>query len=178
MNKQNLINLSKEFINNSRLNVITEKVAISDNVIGMKIYEFPLIGIGNADDNYFNLFKEDSVIGQHFMPPKKWLRQSKTVISLFLPFTDTVKIGNSKDIKWPSEEWLHARVEGEHFMKKLLAYLESELIKKGCNSTAPLLDKRYWTKTKASNQNSLSFTSNWSERHAAFVCGLGTFGLS
>jgi len=24
----------------------------------------------------------------------------------------------------------------------------------------------------------LSYTSTWSERHAAFVCGLGTFGLS
>jgi epoxyqueuosine reductase len=29
-----------------------------------------------------------------------------------------------------------------------------------------------------STQHTAKFTSNWSERHVAFVCGLGTFGLS
>ena len=51
----------------------------------------------------------------------------------------------------------------------------------------PSLDKRFWAKTRLNNsaqslddhnESTLSYTSNWSERHVAFVCGLGTFGLS
>lgn len=41
----------------------------------------------------------------------------------------------------------------------------------------------YWSENKlvdecSEDNNILNFTSNWSERHIAFVCGLGTFGLS
>ena len=45
----------------------------------------------------------------------------------------------------------------------------------------PALDERFWAKAgfnEGSPYSEVSFTSNWSERHVAFVCGLGTFGLS
>lgn len=172
MNKQGLIKAAEYFVENSEDNYITKEIAISGNVVGMKIYEAPIFAFGDAEDEYFTLLKQPSVIGEHFMSPKEWLPQAKTVISYFLPFTEAVKKGNSRDMLWPSDEWLHGRIEGQVFINKLCVHLKSELMDAGYNSLVPALDERFWCNIET------SFTSNWSERHVAFICGLGTFGLS
>lgn len=181
MNKQDLIKSAAYFADNSSYNYISESIAISENVAGMRIFEGPMLGFGSPDDQYFTTFKEPSVIGEHFMLPQEWLPGAKTVISFFLPFSNAVKKGNRRDKLWPSEEWLHGRIEGQTFVNKLCMHLQQELIEAGYNSLVPSLDKRFWAQTECkqdSPQPEVSFTSTWSERHAAFVCGLGTFGLS
>ena len=181
MNKQDLIKLASDFVETSEYNYISSAIAISKNVVGMKIFETPIFGISDSDDEYFTSFKEPSVIGKHFLLPKDWLPHSKSVISFFLPFSEVVKRGNDRDKLWPSEEWLHGRIEGQVFINKLCVYLKSQLIKSGYNSLVPALDERFWAKTELNNNSphpEASFTSTWSERHVAFVCGLGTFGLS
>ncbi len=75
------------------------------------------------------------------------------------------------------KEWLHGRIEGQAFINKLSMHLKSALINEGYDSIVPALDERFWSKNLG-DQHKAKFTSNWSERHAAFVCGLGTFGLS
>jgi len=187
MNREELIKIASCFVENSEDNIISKKIALSDTVVGMKIFDTPIFAFGGADDDYFKLLKDPSAIGKHFSLPEEWLPKAKTVISFFLPFTDVVKKGNIRDMSWPSEEWLHGRIEGQAFLNKLCQYLKSELINTGHDSIVPSLDKRFWAKT-GFNQNSphysndlkdnLSFTSNWSERHVAYACGLGTFGLS
>lgn len=186
MDKYDLIKMALSFVENSEENIITNKMALSKAVVGMKIFEAPIFAFGTADDEYFKLLKEPSAIGKHFLLPREWLPQSKTVISFFLPFTETVKRGNSRDMLWPSEEWLHGRIEGQTFLNSLCLHLKSELIDAGYNSLVPSLDERFWANNRTGNaspyfynngENTL-FTSNWSERHVAFVCGLGTFGLS
>ena len=187
MNKQDLIKMASDFVENSKDNIITKEIALSDNVVGMKIFDAPIFAFGAADDEYFKLLKNTSVIGKHFLLPQEWLPQSKTVISFFLPFSQAVKEGNRRNMAWPSEEWLHGRIEGQAFLKKLCQHLKSELINTGNSSLVPSLDKRFMAKGKLKssekesdnkNEINLQFTSNWSERHVAFVCGLGTFGLS
>lgn len=181
MNKQNLIKIASDFVENSEDNYITNEIAISENVVGMKIFEAPIFGFASIEDEYFKLLKEPSVIGEHFMLPKEWLPGSKTVISFFLPFSQAVKRGNDREKSWPSEEWLHGRIEGQAFINKLCIYLKSELINDGYNSLVPAFDERFWAQTAFNDDCThpeAAFTSNWSERHAAFVCGLGTFGLS
>lgn len=177
MNKQYLIKIASDFVENSKDNYIANEIAISENVVGMKIFEAPIFAFGASDDEYFTLLKKTPAIGKHFLIPKEWLPQSKTVISFFLPFSEAVKKGNRREKSWPSEEWLHARIEGQAFINKLCIYLKSELINAGYNSIVPALDERFWSKADSPNLE-VSFTSNWSERHVAFVCGLGTFGLS
>lgn len=185
MNKEELIRISSDFVNNSESNIITEEIAISKEVVGMKIFETPILGFAAAEDKYFRTLKEPSAIGEHFLLPNEWLPESKTVISFFLPFTEAVKKGNKKDMYWPSEEWLHGRIEGQAFLNKFLMHLKSILIDFGYSSIAPSLDERFWSKSGFKSEDNevdykrtLSFTSNWSERHIAFVCGIGTFGLS
>lgn len=187
MNKHNLVKMASYFVEKSEDNVITKNLALSETVIGMKIFDAPIFAFGATDDEYYKLLKQPSAIGEHFLLPQQWLPQSKTVISFFLPFTEAVKKGNRRDMLWPSEEWLHGRIEGQDFLNKLCQYLNSELNNAGYKSIVPSLDKRFWAKTGLNsssqafddnNETTLSFTSNWSERHVAFVCGLGTFGLS
>lgn len=169
------------FVENSEDNLITSQTALSETVVGLKMFEAPIFAFGAANDEYFRLLKEPNAIGQHFLLPQEWLPQAKTVISFFLPFTEAVKKSNRRDLSWPSEEWLHGRIEGQAFINKLCRYLSSELVNAGYESIVPSLDERFWTKTGQSGDNgetTETFTSNWSERHVAFVCGLGTFGLS
>jgi epoxyqueuosine reductase len=181
MDKMDLINSAASYIINSADNYISAQIAISERSAGMKIFDDPIFAFGAAEDEYFTLMKEPQAIGEHFMLPQDWLLQAKTVISFFLPFSEAVRIGNRTDRVWPSEEWLHGRIEGQSLLNKLCSHLQAELAQAGYKSVVPSQDERFWMKAKF-NSNSphpeASFTSNWSERHAAFVCGLGTFGLS
>jgi len=178
MDKQKLIEISSCFIEKSANNRITKQFALSEDLIGVKIFEAPIFAFGAADDPYFPLLKEPSAIGEHFLLPCEWLPQAKTVISFFLPFTEAIRKGNRKEMMWPSKEWLHGRIEGQTFLNELCQYLESKLIAAGYNSLVPSLDERFWSKAGLNDNSNVLFTSNWSERHVAYVCGLGTFGLS
>lgn len=169
MENQDLIKVAEDFVQNSEDNYISKDIAISQNLVGMKIFDTPILGFACPDDEYFNLLKSPSVIGEHFIHPKEWLEGSKTVISIFLPFSDSVRKGNIRDRTWPSEEWLHGRIEGQILVNKLSDHLNSKLLGSGYHSLVPTLDDRFSVG---------EFTSNWSERHIAFGCGLGTFGLS
>jgi len=177
MDKQYLIKTAEDFVEHSQDNYITKEIAISENVIGMNIFDAPIFAFGSVADEQFTLLKQPSVIGKHFMHPKEWLPQSKTVISYFLPFSESVKKGNRRNMSWPTEEWLHGRIEGQSLLNKLCIHLKSELMNAGYNSVVPTLDGRFWSNANHLNHEE-KFTSNWSERHVAFICGLGTFGLS
>jgi len=187
MKKQDLIKKASYFIDNSKDNYIKKEIALSGAVVGMKIFNDPIFAFGDAADKHFFSLKNSTAIGEHFKLPKEWLPKAITVISFFLPFTESVRNSNRKDKEWPSEGWLHARIEGQILLDKLCLYLNKELINCGYESIVPSLDERFWSKTgyqfdylkiDKQNKNLPSFTSNWSERHVAFVCGLGTFGLS
>jgi epoxyqueuosine reductase QueG len=60
-------------------------------------------------------------------------------------------------------------------INKLSQYLVEELRAEGYKAVAPSIDERFRGYSK---HNGLPFTSSWSERHVAFISGLGSFGLS
>ncbi len=169
MDKEKLKRSAESFVKNSEHNYIASETAISGTVAGMRIYDEPIFGFCSADDEFLVRLREPAAIGEHFQPPGGWLPEAKTVISFFLPFSEKVRKGNGSDMTWPSEEWLHGRIEGQAMLLKLCEQLKTELADAGYKSVVPAADARFWTK---------NFTSNWSERHIAFACGLGTFGLS
>lgn len=133
----------------------------------MRIYDSPLIAVAQAGDPYFEEFRKPGIVGPDFMPPEEWLPGAKSVISYFLPFTKEIRDSNCGPY-WPSEEWVSARIDGEAFNNALRAFLVSMLKKLGAQAAAPALEPRFKVTRRI---------SNWSERHAAFVAGLGTFGL-
>ncbi|WP_371362051.1 Epoxyqueuosine reductase [Sporomusa rhizae] len=181
MDKTTICTVAAQFVEASKYNYVAEEIAISPRVVGLKMFEEPLCAIGSATDRYFNELKKNTAIGEHFLLPQQWLPEAKTVISFFFPFTKEVKTTNNRDKVWPSDEWLHARIEGQEFINKFAIYIKSVLQDAGYKGVAPSLDERFWSKSafnSATVHPEASFTSNWSERHVAFVCGLGTFGLS
>ena len=179
--------LVMDFIQNPKRNYISEADALDESVVGLKLFDTPLIGYADAGDELFETFKTDTKITNgRFMPPKEWLHDANTVVSIFMPYSREIKSGNRRDMITPSNEWLHARYEGQKLIEELSRFLIDELTKRGYQCVAPDIDDRFksfmGTGTSGTVGNkgltNSDYGSNWSERHVAFVAGLGTFGLS
>jgi epoxyqueuosine reductase QueG len=186
MDKKMFTLLIEDFLRNSGLNVISADQALCRGMAGLEIFGDPLLGVAAAEDPAFRDLQEEGVVGPHFMLPDEWLSGAKSVISFFLPFTERVRMSNRAERDEPSPEWLHARIEGQACIDRLSHFLVEELRQAGHRAVAPSVDSRFRSCTAVNtvfldgNETPLpvSFTSNWSERHAAYVCGLGSFGLS
>jgi epoxyqueuosine reductase QueG len=181
MDKQYFEAALKDFINTAPGNFVQKDIALRPELAGMRIFDGPVFGYAAAEDPYFRDLKKPGVIGDHFILPEEWLPGAKTVISLFLPFTGEVKAANRADMSWPADEWLHARIEGQAFQNEICRYGAAELERAGFAVAVPMADSRFFPRTAPSPQDEKKqsfFTSNWSERHVAYACGLGTFGLS
>lgn len=74
---------------------------------------------------------------------------------------------------YPSERWVRTRHYGELFNVALRRSLVDSLAGAGILSVAPMLSPA-WSR---SSEGPFAPCSNWSERHAAYAAGLGTFGL-
>ena len=141
----------------------------------------PLVGFSRGDDPIYAQMKED--IGSFFLTPHEIFAKAfpsidagpgeLTVISWILPQAEPTKRDHRKETINPSERWARARKYGEEFNVKLRKQLVEMLTKAGYEAVAPA-DSPFWTQ-KISERYGLS--STWSERHAAFASGLGTFGL-
>ncbi|MCL2280121.1 MAG: 4Fe-4S binding protein [Oscillospiraceae bacterium] len=175
MNEKDVVILAEKFVNESPYNYIAQEVAIQPRYVGMRIYNTPIFAFGSVNDELYDKYKSDEVIGSHFLSPMEWLPTAKTVISFFLPYSEKINIANSENNQWPADEWLHGRYEGQQMLIELLNHIVKNLSDIGFLSIAPANDSRY----KVGNtEENIKFTSNWSERHIAYACGLGTFGLS
>jgi len=150
-----------EFVLNSSQNFI-------NNLEGTQLYDLPLIEVASASDMLWERLKESDAVGpQHFLP-QEWLSGAKSVISYFLPFTQRIRQSNWSE-GLPSVEWLYGRYEGEIFNNALRNFIVDLIKNEGSHAWAPGVDKRFAV---------INRRSNWSERHVAFVAGLGTFSLN
>lgn len=125
--------------------------------------------MADVHDPYFLEFTRPEVIGDVFRPPTDWLEGSSSVVSFFLPFSEAVRKSN-RGSGLPSAEWLHARFRGEDLNNNTKRFVVSLIQAEGYHAVAPTLDSKF--------VQTADFRSSWSERHVAFVAGLGTFGLS
>jgi epoxyqueuosine reductase len=163
MNKQFLIDKIDTFLKETELN------RFSANNKQFLLYGEPLVGIASADDPMFLKLKEDNVIGSHHFSPVEWFPGAKSVISYFLPFTSEVRMSNRIDKDCPSLEWLYGRIEGESLNNEVRKMLIKNIASSGGTAFVPGFNPEF----KIINRR-----SSWSERHAAYIAGLGTFSLS
>jgi hypothetical protein len=146
-----------------------------------KAWGDPIIGFSRGSDPLYETFKEH--IGAMHWTPGEIFRKAfpdrpadpddLTVISWILPKTFATKTDNRKETVYPSERWARARTFGEEINIKLRKHVVSLLQDAGFDAVAPVLFPEWSWQTSPV----YGFASNWSERHAAFVSGLGTFGL-
>ena len=150
----------------------------TDEYVGMRFYMPPLLAIGAAGDAGFAKLKDPSVVGEHQKMPEDWLPEAKTVISLFLPFSDRVIESNAIDPKIPSMEWLFTRVDGQQHLLEMGVLVRDALIKGGYKAVVPYADDKFLMRVSP-NETHIPipvYSSNWSERHVGYITGLGTFG--
>lgn len=188
MTKEEMISLIRQMVRETPGNII--------EMAGKKLrlYDEPLIGFGDAHDPLFTVFKKEDVIGPWHKSPVEWLPAAQSVISLFFPFSKEVKASNAAMRKVASTEWVYGRVEGQAYIAACTQRICDYFIKNQTEACVPSLDARFFrintgvkrTQDPADPEDGTlcpgadanTFSSNWSERHAAFICGLGTFGMS
>ncbi|HMB15576.1 MAG TPA: 4Fe-4S ferredoxin [Pelovirga sp.] len=152
------------------------------HAVDEKAWGSPLIGVARGDDPLFTEFKQ--IIGAvHWSPAEAFALaypdQSVTskdlrVVSWILPQTENTLADQRLETELPTARWVYSRCYGEQFNEWLRLKVRDELIRMGLRALAPALlpDWAYRQTPQA------GICSNWSERHAAYAAGLGTFGLS
>lgn len=140
----------------------------------------PLIGFAAADDPLFREYKR--IIGDFHLTPGEIMENTygvgvgdaKTVICWILPIARTTRESNRREEKMPSREWALTRAQGEHFNTLLRMRLVEMLGLWGTQAVAPLLSGMW----RPVMDPKTGMASTWSERHAAYAAGLGTFSLN
>lgn len=129
-------------------------------------YKEPIVAFASADDEEFAELKH--IVSPSHMLPKDFLEDAKTVICYFIPFDESIVQSNIEG-KESSEAWAVAFVETNEMMANLNNYIKSNLEQNGYHCSAVPL---------AYNFDTDKLISDWSQRHVAFISGLGTFGLN
>ena len=142
-------------------------------------FDEPLVGFAAADDPLFRDYK--TIIGDFHRTPHEVMAsafgdtvRAGTVISWILPITQKIRDSNRSGTLYPSLEWSRTRMFGEQFNTALRKHLVSFLLEQGQQAVAPQLAPGW----RSLEDPLVGIASTWSERHAAYVAGLGTFGLN
>lgn len=159
---ENIIRQVNEFTLTSPYNKISE-------LNNTRIFDAPLIGVAQAEDPLFLRLKDNKIIGTHHLTPKEWMPEAKSVISYFLPFSSNIRnLIRNKD-STSSREWIYKKIENVSFNNALCKFIAKKIDEIGGISVIPSMSSRFTVQ---------NYKSNWSERHIAFISGLGTLGLS
>lgn len=153
-----------------------------DNGTGEKAWAEPLVAFARGDDPHFQQFKKD-LEPFYWLPDEAWSMKfpgqsiaasELSVVAWILPQTDATRIDQQNATELPAERWARSRDFGEKFNCALRHHVADRLTEAGYPAVAPerLPDFAY------QHSETFGIASNWSERHTAYVAGLGTFGLS
>ncbi len=146
-----------------------------------RAFDAPLVGFSSGADPLYQEIRGH--VGSFYWTPEECFALSfpeqpapaaeLTVISWILPSTARVRQEQSAREGRPCERWFRVRALGEEFNQALRRRVVEALAEVGVPAVAPLLSP-HWRRV---DTGPYAPCSVWSERHAAFVGGLGTFGL-
>lgn len=147
---------------------------------GVPYFETPLIGVADGRDPLFAYYR--ALIGPFHITPQELLQaeypgtlppETQRVVCWALPISAETRLSNRRERTAPSERWAYTRAHGERFNDALREYVQDWLRAQDVLAAAPLLSTLYRERLAG-----LNLTSPWSERHALYAAGLGTFSLS
>jgi len=167
--------------------VIRTFVATSDEnalkgALNEKAFDRPLVGFSSGADPLYAEYVAH--IGDFYLQPVDFFKKTftdepsaipeeLTVISWILPSTGATRRDQATMDKRPCERWIRVRHHGERFNVALRHHVVATLASAGIPAVAPMVSE-FWSR---SDEGPWAPCSNWSERHAAYAAGLGTFGL-
>ena len=129
-------------------------------------WKSPRVAYAWADDPLFATLKQ--VASPTHALPQDFLAEARTVITYFLPFHDEV-VESNRSGRFSSKAWAEAYIETNKSIGALNQHLQGVLIENGCKAA-------FVPATHNFDKNTLQ--SDWSHRSAAYIAGLGTFGLN
>jgi len=132
-----------------------------------KFYRQPLVGFSSAADPLYAQIKE--TVGPHHLWPYDILPEVKTLVSFFLPFSPKVVAANRREPEVPAREWVDSYIHANGLIDSISQALAAMMTAKGLKAAVVGATKNY-------DENTLK--APWSHRSAAFVAGLGRFGLN
>jgi epoxyqueuosine reductase len=97
-----------------------------------------------------------------------------TVVSWALCQTEAAKAANRRETRMPSEPWARSRIFGQEGNAGLHLVMVEGLRAHGYQAVAPSVSPAWAEAGRFTN----GWSSTWSERHVAYVAGLGTLSLS
>jgi epoxyqueuosine reductase len=165
--------------------LIEEFIKSTENTLGSnandKAFGAPIVGYARGDDPIFEEFKTN--IGTFYLTPSEVFEKAYpgsgarsdelTVISWILPHIKKTKLDNGRENAYPSERWARGKKFGQLVIMKLQNHLVKKLKEAGYRTVVPCFPP-HWSQEMSEKYG---YASTWSERHAAFAAGLGTFGL-
>jgi epoxyqueuosine reductase QueG len=126
----------------------------------------PLTGFASAEDPLFSQLPE--IVGKHHIHPRDLLPEAKTVMVFFLPFASWIIAANRKSSE-VAGEWALAYINTNRLLNAISEGLVSRLARKGIPAEMVRATHTYDSET---------LLAPWSHRSAAFIAGLGRFGLN
>jgi len=147
---------------------------------GFRYFDAPLVGFAAASDELFIEYKR--IIGPFHWTPQEALDQvlmpgeagAGTVVCWILPIGEPIRRSNASQEKHPSLEWARTRDFGEKFNNLIRREIVDFITDRDGRAIAPMLSN-IWSRVRGSKTGT---ASTWSERHAAYAAGLGTFSIN
>jgi ferredoxin len=150
-------------------------------------WEEPLVGFASGSDPLFLAYKE--IIGPYHLTPREIIKaglkergrelipsdlEQISLISWVLPTSEDTRKSNRSEKQFPSRLWTFTRHFGEACNNFLRHHVTRFLEDLGYLAVAPVLLPSF----SHSRDEKVGWASQWSERHIAYACGLGTFSLN
>lgn len=131
-----------------------------------ELFRQPLVGFSAADDPSYEQLKE--IVGPWHLRPQDILPQAKTIVSFFIPFSEQVILSNRGQDR-PSRTWAESYVEANklinHISEEIISFLQNQ----GIGAVTIKATHTYAEST---------LQASWSHRSAAYIAGLGKFGVN
>lgn len=129
-------------------------------------WETPVFAYADAGDSLFRGLK--TVIGDYHKLPEDIMPDGRTVISYFIPLSKSIADSNIPGY-FSSEPWVYGYFETIELINGINNGLKKLFALDGWDLTTTA-DHRSWDPE--------TMACDWSHRHAAFIAGLGTFGIN
>lgn len=130
------------------------------------IWQQPLVAFGDANHQDFSKLRQ--VAHREHIMPWEVLPQAKTIVAYFFPFNKEIGNSNRRE-RLSSKEWAMAYEKTNAALGDLAKDLVDFLKAQGY--------KAAFTQ-EAFQYDTAILQSRWSQRHVAYLSGLGTFGLN